>query len=93
MAWTDTARRQHMRKGPRYPSDLRDGEWALIEPMFPAACGGGRLRTTCLRAVMDAILYIGSMGLHGLCWSSFDSSVEGAERVCLQAARLNRSAL
>ena len=25
MAWTDTARRQHMRKGPRYPSDLRDG--------------------------------------------------------------------
>lgn len=62
MAWTDTARRQHMRKGPRYPSDLRDGEWALIEPMFPAARSGGRPRTTCLRAVMDAILYIGSSG-------------------------------
>ncbi|WP_293881283.1 hypothetical protein [Sphingomonas sp.] len=26
MAWTDTARRQHMRGGQRYPSDLRDGE-------------------------------------------------------------------
>ena len=62
MAWTDTARRQHMRKGPRYPSDLRDGEWALIEPMFPAARRGGRPRTTCLRTVMDAILYIGSSG-------------------------------
>ena len=62
MAWTDTARRQHMRNGPRYPSDLRDGEWALIEPMFPAARGGGRPRTTCLRAVMDAILYIASSG-------------------------------
>ena len=62
MAWTDTARRQHMRKGPRYPSDLRDGEWALIDPMFPAARSGGRPRTTCLRAVMDAILYIGSSG-------------------------------
>jgi putative transposase len=51
-----------MRNGPRYPSDLRDGEWALIEPMFPAARGGGRPRTTCLRAVMDAILYIASSG-------------------------------
>ena len=62
MVWTDAARRQHMRNGPRYPSDLRDGEWALIEPMFPAARGGGRPRTTCLRAVMDAILYIASSG-------------------------------
>ena len=62
MAWTDTARRQHMRDGPRYPSDSRDGEWALIEPMFPAARSGGRPRTTCLRAVMDAILYVASSG-------------------------------
>jgi putative transposase len=51
-----------MRKGPRYPSDLRDGEWALIAPMFPAARSGGRPRTTELREVMDAILYIGSSG-------------------------------
>jgi putative transposase len=62
MTWTDTARRQHMRNEPRYPSDLRDGEWALIEPMFPAARSGCRPRTTCLRAVMDAILYIASSG-------------------------------
>jgi putative transposase len=51
-----------MRNGPGYPSDLRDGEWVLIEPMFPAARSGGRPRTTCLRAVMDAILYIASSG-------------------------------
>ena len=62
MAWTDTARSQHMRKGPRYPSDLRDAEWALIAPMFPAARSGGRRRTTCLRKVMDAVLYIASSG-------------------------------
>ena len=62
MAWTDTARRQHRRDGPGYPSDMRDGEWALIEPMFPAARRGGRRRTTCLRKVMDAILYIASSG-------------------------------
>jgi len=51
-----------MRNGPRYPSDLRDEEWALIEPTFPAARSGGRPRTTCLRKVMDAILYIASSG-------------------------------
>ena len=50
MAWTDTARRQHMRKGPRYPSDLRDGEWALIEPMFPArAVAAARGQPFCAR--------------------------------------------
>ena len=75
MAWTDTARRQHMRNERRYPSDLRDGEWALIEPMFPAARGGGRPRTTCLRAVKrpgfsgGSLVWImqpyrGSQGLH-----------------------------
>ena len=62
MAWTDTARRQHMREGLRYPSDLTDGEWTLIGPMFPAARSGGRPRTICLRKVMDAILYIASSG-------------------------------
>jgi transposase len=62
MAWTDTARRQHMRDGAGYPSDLRDGEWALIAPMFPVARSGGRPRTTCLRQVMDAILYVASSG-------------------------------
>lgn len=62
MAWTDTARRQHSREGSGYPGDLRDGEWALIEPMLPAARRGGRPRTTCLRKVVDAILYIASSG-------------------------------
>jgi putative transposase len=37
-------------------------EWALIEPMLPAAKRGGRPRTTDLRAVTDAILYIASSG-------------------------------
>jgi putative transposase len=62
MSWTDIARREHNRDCARYPSDLTDGEWALIAPLLPAAKQGGRPRTTCLRAVMDAILYIGSSG-------------------------------
>jgi putative transposase len=62
MTWTDIARREHNRDSGRYPSDLTDREWALIAPLLPAAKRGGRPRTTCLRAVMDAILYIGSSG-------------------------------
>ena len=62
MPWTDTARRDHNRDCARYPSDLTDREWSLIAPLLPPAKRGGRRRTTCLRAVMDAILYIGSSG-------------------------------
>jgi len=62
MTWTDIARREHNRDGLRYPSDLSGREWALIAPLLPRAKRGGRPRTTCLRAVMDAILYIGSSG-------------------------------
>ena len=62
MTWTDIARREHKRDCARYPSDLTDREWTLIAPLLPAAKRGGRPRTTCLRAVMDAILYIASSG-------------------------------
>ena len=62
MPWTDTARREHRRDGAGYPSDLRDGEWELISPMLPGARTGGRPRKTCLRRVMNAILYIASSG-------------------------------
>jgi hypothetical protein len=32
---TETTRRQHCRDDLRYTSDLRDGEWAIIEPLLP----------------------------------------------------------
>lgn len=32
--WTDITRKQHSRSGLRFPSDLRDAEWALIAPML-----------------------------------------------------------
>jgi hypothetical protein len=35
--WTAQHRRFAARKGLRYPSDLTDGEWALMEPMIPPA--------------------------------------------------------
>lgn len=62
MAWDDTARLEHSRNCVRYPSDLTEREWSLIAPMLPPAKAGGRPRTTCLREVMNAILYIASSG-------------------------------
>jgi putative transposase len=62
MPWTDTARAEHSRNTGRYPSDMLDREWALIAPLLPAAKPGGRPRTTDLREVMNAILYIASSG-------------------------------
>ena len=60
--WTDIARRQHSRAGLRYPSDLRDAEWVVLEPLLPPAKAGGRPRSTDLREVMNAILYLATGG-------------------------------
>src|SRR5580658_6919044 len=56
--WTAEHRRVAARKGLRYPSDLTDGEWALIEPMIPPAKGGGRRREVNVREVLNAIFYV-----------------------------------
>jgi len=62
MPWSDTARRDYVRRGPRYASDLTDREWALIAPLLPSPRRVGRPRTTDLREVMSAILYIATTG-------------------------------
>jgi putative transposase len=41
----------------RYPSDLRDDQWALVKPLIPVY-PGGRPRKTSMRDVMDAIFYV-----------------------------------
>jgi transposase len=62
MAWTELTRRQHDRVGDKYASDLTDAEWALLEPLMPPRKTTGRPRTTGLRDVFDAILYIATTG-------------------------------
>ena len=62
MAWTGLTRRQHVRMGIRYASDLTDAEWALIAPLMPPPRTTGRPRTTYLRDVFDAILYMATTG-------------------------------
>jgi transposase len=56
--WTASARSQYRRSGGRYASDVTDAEFALIAPLLPAAKRGGRPRTTVLREVVNAILYL-----------------------------------
>ena len=41
-----------------YLSDLTDAQWALVAPNIRAAKSGGRPRTTDVRAVFDAIIYL-----------------------------------
>ena len=62
MPWTDITRSEYKRAHDRYPSDLTDSEWELIEPLLPPAKSGGRPRSTDLRDVMDAILFMASSG-------------------------------
>jgi len=56
--WTKDNRRLYDRNGLRYPSDLTDEEWALVEPLIPPAKRGGRQRTVNVREVLNGIFYV-----------------------------------
>ena len=60
--WTQEHRRAHARKGLRYPSDLTDPEWELVEPLLPLARRGGRPREVSMREVLNAVFYLLSTG-------------------------------
>ena len=46
----------------RYPSDLTDQEWAILEPLIPPAKPGGRPRTVDMREVLNAMCYVDRTG-------------------------------
>lgn len=50
-----------MRK--RYPSDLTDEQWALIEPLLPPAKPGGRPREVDIREVVNTLFYQARTGV------------------------------
>ena len=45
MVWTAKNRSRYDRRGPRYPSDLTNEEWAVLQPLPPVPTGQGRPRT------------------------------------------------
>jgi len=60
--WTTETRARHDRSKLRYPSDLTDDEWALVEPQIPPAKRGGRPRKKDERELVDGIMYVLSTG-------------------------------
>jgi transposase len=46
----------------RYPSDLSDQEWAILEALIPPAKPGGRPRSVDMREVLNALLYVDRTG-------------------------------
>ena len=60
--WTKKQREAHKPRAGRYPSDITDEEWAIIEPMLPPPRPGGRRRATDMREVFNAIRYVNRTG-------------------------------
>lgn len=61
--WTAENRSRYDRRDQRYPSDLTNEEWVLLEPMLPVAKGSGRPRKYVLREVMNGIRYVQRYGI------------------------------
>ena len=51
--WTKENRTRYSRDKLRYPSDLIDAEWSLVEPLIPPAKRGGNKRRVNLREIVN----------------------------------------
>ena len=60
--WTSKNRARYDRSKLRYPSDLTDDEWRLVEPLIPPGKTGGGKRTVNMREVVNGLMYILSTG-------------------------------
>ena len=60
--WTDKNRGRYDRSKLRYPSDLTDDEWNLVEPLIPPGKTGGGKRTVVMREVVNGLMYVLSTG-------------------------------
>lgn len=47
-----------MAKRPRYPTDLTDAQWRILEPLVPPVKTGGRPADHLRREIVNAILYV-----------------------------------
>ena len=73
--WKPEQRLVADRSGLRYPSDLTDTEWAIVEPMIPPARHGGRKRSVSVREVLNGIFYILWTGCQ---WKALPAEEHGA---------------
>jgi transposase len=62
LMWTNENRGRYDRSRLRYPSDLTDDEWNLVECLIPPGKRGGDKRTVIMREVVNGLMYILSTG-------------------------------
>src|ERR1700726_1024716 len=55
--WTSKNRARYDHSKLRYPSDLTDDEWGLVEPLIPPGKTGGGKRTVIMREVVNGLMY------------------------------------
>ena len=60
--WTSKNRARYDHSKLRYPSDLTEDEWGLVEPLIPPGKTGGGKRTVIMREVVNGLMYILSAG-------------------------------
>src|SRR5674476_1625278 len=60
--WTNENRGRYDRSGLRYPSDLTNDEWNLVECLIPPGKRGGSKRTVVIREVVNGLMYVLSTG-------------------------------
>jgi transposase len=60
--WRNENRGRYDRSRLRYPSDLTDEEWGLMEPLIPPSKRGDNRRTVNVREVVNDLMYVLSTG-------------------------------
>ncbi len=76
--WTNENRHRYDRSHLRYPSDLTDAEWALVEPLIPPAKRGGGKRSVNMREVVNGLMYVLSSGCQ---WRAFPKDLPARSTV------------
>src|SRR5580704_7491860 len=75
--WTTQNRARYDRSRLRYPSDVTDEEWRLIEPLIPPRKPGGDKRTVDVREVVNGLMYVLSTGCQ---WRAIPKDLPRARR-------------
>ncbi len=72
--WTAKNRRRYDRSALRYPSDLTDDEWGLVEPLIAPARRGGNKRHVDVREVMNGVMsFLSGQNLNKFSWLSVEA--------------------
>jgi transposase len=84
--WTPENRSRYDRRKLRYPSDLTDEEWAVIQPLIPPAKSGGNKRTVDEREIVNGVMFILSTGCQ---WASLPTDLPPRSTVNYYFCRWN----